>query len=567
MKKKKKELYADFFRPHLGKLLLAFSITGISTASTFLSTHILSIFVDKISLAESFSTLTILIVIWFTFELISKISAFISSRLLLNAQSKIQHQIKWRIAEKLASASTESVSRSDPVSLSENTSEDVTSFIDSIRGIYQELFSVVLGIAALIYTAMISWHIFVMFIISFSIILVIHFLMMKKMIESQSLARTSSISTKYLLTQIIQAFSDIQLQRLTPGIKLHLSDSMNKETKENLKANTVLINNSLISETVSIISHCVFLLLSATLVHRSKLTIANFVAIYMYRHYIYGLAGTSLRIIKFKAQLHTSKKRMDSIFYYKSVTKEIWGNLHLFNPTGNISIQNVSANYGEKSILNGISVDLPSGNFIGIVGDSGCGKSTLLKVLSKQLPYCGSIKLDGFELSSLDESSLRRAITLAPQQPFLFDFSIKQNMLLSNPSATDDKIWKCLKLSAADKFVLEKGGLDAMLTPKELSGGQKQRLALARLALRGGKIILMDESTSALDGDSQSIVINSVQNTVKKGHTLILVAHRVNTLKSADIILLMENGKIVEKGSYDELYKNSEKFRRLANLG
>lgn len=564
---RKKEHYADYFRPHIGKFLLAIILTGLSTASTFLSTHVLSTFVDKISLADSCSTLIILITFWSGLEFGSKITAFLSARLLLNVEAKIKHQIKWKIAGKLASASSESVGKNDPVSLSENISEDVNRFMDAIHGIYKEIFSVVLSFAAFIYSAIICWQIFVLFVISFSIIFVNHFFMMKKMIESQSNARSASVSTKYLLTQIIQAFSDIKVQGLTQGIKPHLTEAMEKEVRTNVKANKILISNSLISDTLSIISQLAFLLMAVMLVSNSKLTVANFVALYMYKNYIYGLAGTSLRIIKFKAQFDTAKKRMDTIFSYKSVEKEVWGHSKLLNPTGNISMKNVSVNYGNKRVLDKISIDFPSNSFIGIVGASGCGKSTLLKVLSKEYPYSGSITLDGIELSSLAESSHRRAISLAPQEPFLFDFSIKENLLLANPNATDSKIWKVLKYCNADTFVLEKGGLDTILTPKELSGGQKQRLALSRLILRGAKILLMDESTSALDGEAQATVIKSIEMATKQGHTIVLVAHRVSTLKSADMIVFMENGKIIGTGSYNELYDNHEKFRRLANLG
>lgn len=564
--KKKPESYAGYFRPHLGKILLALALTAISTASSFGSTHVLSTFVGHLS-AKAFDTLGILIVVWLTCELASKITTFGASKVLVKVHAKVQHEIKWQIAGRLANASVKSVEKNSPVSLSESASEDVNRFMDSLHSIYQEAFAVVLSIATLVYTAILSWQICVMFIISFFVILIAHFLMMKKLISSQTTARTATVSTKYLIVQIIQAFADIKVQGLTQGIKPHLTEAMEKEVRKNLEFNKVYINNSLISDILSLVSQALFLILSGILISRSQLSVANFVALYMYRHYIYGLTGTILRIMKSSSQLSTAKRRMDSIFHYMAVSKEKWGHTHLTNPSGNVSIKNISVTYGQNNVLDNLSVDLPSDKFIGIVGKSGCGKSTLLQVLTKQTSYSGEILLDGIELSELSESSIRKAIALTPQQPFLFDFTIKENLLLGNPEAADEEIWIALRKCAADKFVHEKGGLDTVLTPKELSGGQKQRLALTRMALRGGKIILMDESTSALDGESQEIVIKTMREAANNGHTMVLVAHRVSSLKSADIILLMDKGKIIEKGTYEELFHSSEKFRMLAEQG
>lgn len=565
--KKKPKSYAGFFRPHIGKVLIAFFMSALASVAAFLATQNLSKFVDCIAYVKSLSPLGILVAVWFGYEIINNLFTFLASRILLSVATKVKHQIKWQICCKLANASVQSVGQNPPATLVENISEDVDRFVNSIHDIYQEIFSVAMGIAALIYTVTIAWQIFVIFIVSFSVLLVVQYLMKKRLVTSQSKARASTTNTKSLLLQIVHAFSDIQAQSLTQGIKPHLSATMDKKMRENHKAHKVFVNTSLISGTLSFVSQGTFLILSALLILDSKLTVADFIALYLYRHYIYGLVGTSLRIVKFKAELDTAKKRMDSIFRYEAVSKQVWGHTHLHNPTGSITMKNVSAFYGENKVLDDISVELPPYSVIGIVGESGSGKSTTLKVLDNEVDYEGSISLDGVELSSLDEKSHRQAIALAPQEPYFFDFSIKENILLSKPAASDNEIWHWLKECAADEFVRQKGGLDTMLTPKELSGGQRQRLALARLCLRGGKIILMDESTSALDGEAQSVIMQTVRAAADRGHTMILVAHRVSTLKTADMILLMDKGKVIAQGTYAELYENSEKFRRLADLG
>ena len=564
--KKKPESYAGYFRPHIGKVLGAFFLSALSSAIAFISTNVLSQFVDQISIAKSFCPLAILIIIWLICGLSSKLTSFAASRILLAVQAKVQHKIKWRLLGKLANASIESVGKSNPTDLSEKTSEDVNRFLDSIHTIYQEVFSVLLGIAALAYSAYVSWQIFVIFVISLFSILVVHFNMKKEMAASQTNARKASVFAKHFITQILKAFCDIQVQSLTVGIKNHINSILEDEVSANTKANKVFINSGLISSILSLLSQVAFLLLGALLVVNSRLTVANFIALYLYRSYVFGLADSSLRIIKSKAQMDAAKDRMDDIFRRKSVKKEVWGYSHLPNPTGNITVRNLCATRGDKTVLDDLSLELPSGKFIGIVGESGCGKSSLLAVLSKGLSYTGDILLDGIQLSDLSEESHRRAITLAPQDAFIFqELTFRENLCLANPNASDDEIWRCLKRCGADAFIHAKGGLDS--PSKGLSGGQRQKLALARLHLRGGKIILLDESTSALDGEAQSTIIQTVRQAANMGHTIILVAHRVSTLKNADKILLMDKGRIIAQGTYSELYETSEKFRRLADLG
>jgi ABC-type bacteriocin/lantibiotic exporter with double-glycine peptidase domain len=568
--KKKPKSYVGYFRQQTAKIVIAFTLSLLASASTFMATHILSKLVDSITQISSLADSGKLIAVWFGYEVTNIFLTYIASRILVIVGTRIKNHIKSDMSSKFAKSTVETVLRSDPTDLSEKLSTDVDRFVDSVSNLYSEFFSVATGVASLIYAVTISFEIFLMFLVSFSILLLVHYFQKKKMISANLKARKSNTNTKGLWIQIFQAFSDIKAQSLTSGMKPHVYSVMQEEKETSYNAQKVTLNSTLISKVLSTVSQSIFLTLSAVLILSTKLTASNFFALYLYRHNIYGLADTSLRIVKFKAELDTARTRIDSIF---GLSKEKWGHTRFTNPSGTVTLQNVSASYGENKVLDDISVELPANSVIGVVGASGCGKSTLLKILDKEIPYSGKIWLDEVggsskvELSSLDEYSHRKIFAMAPQQPYLFDFTIKENLCLADPDASPAKIWDCLEECAAAEFVRQKGGLDIKLTPKELSGGQRQRLALARLCLRGGKIILMDESTSALDSESQAIVMKTVHEAAARGHTMVLVAHRVSTLKSADKILLMDKGKIIAEGTYSELYETSEKFRRLADLG
>lgn len=562
---KKKKSYWPYFRSHLLGIILALVLSAISTGGNFASTHVLSAFVDKIS-SSDFTSIDMLVLLLFFIETASRGLAHISAKIIIFLKSKIIKQLRWKILGETAEASVESVAKNAPCNLATTSSEDAILFVDAIKGIYGEVFNVLLGLAALIYTVLTAWQLAVLLILSFAIILIVQYFAIKKMVEAQKKARSASVSVRSFLVQTFQAFADFKVQNLR--IKSHVAEALEEEMESNVRAEKIVLNNQLLSEVLGSLVQCLFLGLSVILILNSRLDLGGFVAIFMYKGYVFGLVGAILRIARNKSQATTAVQRMDSILDYKVVSKEVWGTTRLKNPSGEIVIENLIVDYGDTRVIDNLSVKLPAGKFIGIVGPSGCGKSTVVNVLAKVVtPTSGSVKMDGIELSDLTETSYRRAITLALQTPFMFNFSIRQNLLLANPKASDEKIWDCLRQCAADKFVLEKGGLDSVLTPKQLSGGQRQRLALARIALRGGKVVLLDESTSALDGESQAVVLKTIREAADMGHTMVLVAHRVSTLKEADLILVMEKGKILETGTYAELYEKSEKFRRLANLG
>ena len=544
---------------------MAFGLTTIATGGNFISTHILSVFVDKIA-NSNFEYIVILVGSFLVVEVLSKLFARISAGIILKLKTQSITDLRFKLLRKIAESSVETVAKNDPVSLATMAAEDTTNFVDAIHSIYGEIFTIVLGVAAIIYTAIASWQLAVMLFASFVVILLVQYFSIKRMVTAQKKAKSTSVSAKSLIIQTFQAFEDFKVQTLK--IKPLVSKSLDNEVQSNLNAEKVVLNNQFFSEVLASVVQTIFLGVSIILILRGYLDIGRFVAIFMYKGYVFGVVGAILQIVKNKSKATTANLRMNTILNSEVVSKEKWGTIRHKNPSGEIDIRNLVVKYGETSVIENLSIKLPAGKFIGIVGDSGCGKSTLLKVLAKSItPTSGSIKMDGIELSDLTETSYRRAITLAPQSPFLFDFTIRQNLLLANPEASDESIWNCLKQCAADKFVLEKGGLDAVITPKELSGGQRQRLALARIPLRGGKVVLLDETTSALDGESQAVVLKTFRDAADKGHTMVLVAHRVSTLKEADMIIIMEDGKIIETGNYTELYENSEKFRRLADLG
>lgn len=216
-----------------------------------------------------------------------------------------------------------------------------------------------------------------------------------------------------------------------------------------------------------------------------------------------------------------------------------------------------------------MSFEAAKGERIAIVGPSGAGKSTIMQLALRFYdPDDGQVLIDGVSLKELDPRGLRERISFVPQDTIIFGTSIKENISYGRPNASDDDIMKAARLAAVDSFV--SAWPDAYETRvgergMTLSGGQRQRIAIARAILKDAPILLLDEATSALDAESETVVQDALDQ-LMKGRTTIVIAHRLSTIVSADRILVMDNGAIVETGTHTELVAKGGLYARLAAL-
>ncbi len=263
-----------------------------------------------------------------------------------------------------------------------------------------------------------------------------------------------------------------------------------------------------------------------------------------------------------------SLKRIDEIINNRLYNDEKFGEKTLENVVGQINFNNVSFRYStdEENTLNNLNLEIKPNKKIAIVGRSGNGKSTIFNLLLRYFDITeGEILIDGVNIKELAEQSLRNTISIIRQSPFLFNLSILDNFRLVKDSITIDEIRVCCKKAYIDDYIMSlpnqyntiigEGGVN-------LSGGQKQRLAIARTLLINTKVILFDEATSALDNESQEFIKKTIDNLVKD-HTVIIVAHRLSTIIDADIINVIDKGKLVSSGTHKELLNKSEVYKKL----
>ena len=230
---------------------------------------------------------------------------------------------------------------------------------------------------------------------------------------------------------------------------------------------------------------------------------------------------------------------------------------------GNIEFKNVKFKYSESrdSVLNGVSINIKTGEMTALVGHSGAGKSTILNLIPRFYePSDGIITIDQEPISQFSLKSLRKNISLVSQDTTLFDDTIKNNIKYSNLDASDEEIKEAARLSNCDEFIKNMpNGYDTIIGENgvRLSGGEKQRLSIARAMLKQSKIILLDEATSSLDSDTEQKIQNAINHLIK-GRTTIVIAHRLSTVINSNKIYVIEKGKVVGQGSHKELLNTSE---------
>ena len=235
----------------------------------------------------------------------------------------------------------------------------------------------------------------------------------------------------------------------------------------------------------------------------------------------------------------------------------------------NIEFKNVSFSYDDRNtIIDGLSFSMPEGSTTALVGATGSGKTTAANLLLRYYNLTkGQIKIGKENLQQIDLTSLRQNIGLVSQDPFLFDATVKENLLLANPSACDDEIWDALEMASAKNFVQALPCQENTMIGERgirLSMGEKQRLTLARALLKNPPILVLDEATASVDVETEKCIQDALDQLIK-GRTTLIIAHRLSTIRNADKIIFLENGKLIEQGNHFELVSLGGRYSKFCS--
>tara|TARA_Y100001968_G_C19326962_1_gene702263 strand:- start:173 stop:1141 length:969 start_codon:yes stop_codon:yes gene_type:complete len=318
------------------------------------------------------------------------------------------------------------------------------------------------------------------------------------------------------------------------------------------------------------------LCVGAFLVLDGKLTLGQLIAFRIISGYVTGPLLRLSNLYQNFQQTNISLERLSDIVNTQQESTDLdRSNIPMPALKGNIIFENVSFRFQDKGPLNlsNVSLEIKSGQFVAIVGQSGSGKSTLTKLISRLYdPLQGKISIDNMDISKVELYSLRRQIGIVPQDSILFDGSVQDNISLTNQEASVEEIILAAKISSAHEFIMNlPSGYASSVGERgsNLSGGQRQRIAIARSVLQNPNLLIMDESTSALDFETERKVSLNLRDYFKF-KTVIFITHRLNSIIHADTIITMHQGRIEEVGSHEELltlrgryyslYKQQERY-------
>ena len=448
---------------------------------------------------------------------------------------------------------------------------------DTIKSIFTSIaLSLVMDISMAVITGIILFRMNAMlfsislFMALVSILLVLVYKQPYKRINEESMAQSAALNS-----QMIESLRGIETVKCNANEQTEL-DNLEREYMKSLK---ISLRSSRISTTQGLISSFIstgFSMLTTyvgiTQVLNGEMTLGGFMAFSTLSGYftspLSNLIGLQMQI----QEASISMKRLTEIMDYPSECEAVDGaeQTEMDKVEGDIEFKDVTFRYGNRApALDHVSFTIPAGKKVALVGSSGSGKSTITKLLLKYYdPESGEIDVNGANLAEYSNHSVRRAIAYVPQNVELFSKTIYDNIRISRMDATLEEVKEAAKKADAHEFIrhlplqyntyLEEAG-------NGLSGGEKQRIALARAFLKDSNLYILDESTSNLDFATETLIFNMIYEQLAD-RSMLIVAHRLSTIRDCDLILVMDHGKIVERGNHEELMAKNGRYAELWNM-
>lgn len=443
-----------------------------------------------------------------------------------------------------------------------NDTEDIINTFSNLCSVFINMIS---NAGVFLAVFVINKYMFIYFVLSFIVIAVIENKRNNIYYERTKKLRLIDEKKTGLISEIVRGLQDIKLLNAQSGILKRTRRQLKDINDERIGIVKVTSNFQFISGSVSDLFDVIFYALGCLLVYLNSLTIANFVIIYTYKSRIENLLSFYNSFSMHVRNFNLSATRVFEVIG-NTFDKESDKGKNINRINGKIEFKNVSFAYDKDNVLNNISFTINKGERIGFVGSSGSGKSTIFKLLTKLYSLNeGKILIDGEDINNISNKTLRKNISLISQNPYIFNFSILDNLKIGNLDASNDEVIESCKkadiydviMDLDDKFNTFVGEGGVML-----SGGEKQRLAIARTLLTKSNIILFDEATSALDNVTQDKVQKAIYG-LDKDKTILIIAHRLSTINKCDRIVVVDDGNIVDIGTHKELYKRCSKYREL----
>lgn len=574
-KKKKNELKGTFknllkswrfIKEHkfklFGCLFFSLLLCTISVITPLLSAKLLLGLTDGIFDTVIKVSTAILII-----ELSRNICHFLYNRIFYRYLMDTVSSLQCVIAEETLKLETEELDKKSSGIFIDRLNNDTREIVNIFSQLGDALMDVLTNIGVLIAVLVVNKVMFLYFVITCTLLFIIEKVRMTKMFKIDKKRRKIAEKNTGLIGELVRGIRDIKVLNANDNFMNKAKERLKEANEENYKMEKVKMNYRLVVSSLRDICDIAFIFLGIYLVSISNLTIANFVVIYMYKDRIIGLLGYITFVIELLKKFNVAADRVFEVVDDEHFKKETFGNRSIKKVKGDFEFKNVTFSYDEsKKVLKDISFKVNANETVAFVGKSGSGKSTIFSLINKLYNIDeGEILIDGININDLTKDSIRNNMSIITQNPYIFNFSIKENLKLVKENMTDEEMIDVCKTACLHDFIMTlPDGYDTLVGEGglTLSGGQRQRLAIARALLKKTEIILFDEATSALDNETQNEIQKAINN-MKGEYTILIIAHRLSTVIDSDRIIMIEDGKVIDEGTHEKLLNSNEAYQKL----
>ena len=545
-------------------IILSMGYAGISLLSPIYEGKMLGHF-ENFDKSQILKTALFLVLLRIIIEIVTNLW----SRTVLKLNGKVNFDLKSNMLKSLTNFKVKNFDNTNSGLFISRLNKDTTELSELFDYITDDLSGIILNVSFIIYVFFLNVYLGLYLLLN---IILVYILTSKKLFYYKRLKKDYKEKDEKLVglyTDIIRGIREIK----NLNLKSVVLQNVNEKQTETIKAEIKSIHTRRTwHRWIKAFQHILdfmFILISVYFITNNSLEISSFLIIFLYKNKVLDLINYISEIREKLADGRVSAQRVFDIITYKSFSKETYGNLDVENINGSIEFKNVKFKYDSNSLFEDLNFKIDCNKMIAIVGKSGEGKSTILKLINKSYSANdGEILIDNYNINTLSEETIRNNVSVVSQSPYIFNLSIKENIRLANSQASDKEIEDvCKKAQLHDVIIEMQDGYDTIVGENGviLSGGQKQRLAIARALIKKSKIILFDEATSSLDNNNQEKIKNIIKS-LSKDHTVIIVAHRLSTIIDSDCIFVLDNHRIIDNGTHNELIKKCSEYKNLYEI-
>jgi HlyB family type I secretion system ABC transporter len=520
---------------------------------------ITQVIIDKVIIQNGINTLNVLGTLLIVMAIIEGVITWLRTNLFVDTTNRIDLSLGSQVIDHLLRLPLRYFEKRPVGEISSriNELENIRSFLTgtALTVVLDAIFSVIYIGVMIFY----SWLLTIVALATVPLFALITFIF-APIIRSQTRTKAErNAETQSYLVEVVSGIQTVKAQNIELNSRWQWQQRYSKYISASFENVTTSNTAGSLSNFLNKLSSLLLLWVGAYLVLKQEITLGELIAFRIIAGYV---TSPLLRLIQLWQNFQETALSLERLADILDTPQEseLAGRNNIPMPAiaGTVKYENVTFAFAKspQPQLNNVSIEIPQGAFVGVVGQSGAGKSTLTKLIPRLYELdSGRILIDGYDISKVELYSLRQQIGMVLQDTLLFDTTVQENIALTIPDATPEEIVEAAQIACAHEFIMSlPNGYNTRVGERgsALSGGQKQRIAIARTVLQNPPLLIMDEATSALDYATERQVCSNLQ-AVFKGRTVLFITHRLATIKNADIILMMSQGKVAEQGTHKEL--------------